>query len=229
MVFRRARPTSAPTGAAPTSEHATARRSVPCITCVSEWSDGLLVAQPSSVFDHPPSQPTGAQTQLREFISTSGDGAHPDLCTNSHHSKSRWEATPMHVRFSRHHTPKGRPATVRWTLNSSDSVRRCTSLATIASTSKARPGYPIRRKQHWPPRQQGPMEAPQPCPVPRAPSGRCSPERLLPRLGAPSRRQRWLARVSQWAARASRCRMHRSLHRWRTTRPLARGRGRVPQ
>eukprot|EP00966_Prymnesium_polylepis_P072199 1677040-Prymnesium_polylepis.2 len=32
------------------------RRSVPCITCVSEGSVGLLVAQPSSLFAYPASQ-----------------------------------------------------------------------------------------------------------------------------------------------------------------------------
>ena len=55
LEFCRARGTSAPTGAAPASERAIAlsRRSVPCITCVSEWSVGLLVAQPSSLFAHP--------------------------------------------------------------------------------------------------------------------------------------------------------------------------------
>ena len=48
---------------APNTAHS--RRSVPCITCVFEWSIGLLVAQSSSLFAHPASQPPGAQTAPR--------------------------------------------------------------------------------------------------------------------------------------------------------------------
>jgi hypothetical protein len=62
----RARRSRAHPPSAPNTAHS--RRSVPCMTGGSEGSIGLLVAQPSSLFAHPASQPPGAQTQLRKGL-----------------------------------------------------------------------------------------------------------------------------------------------------------------
>jgi hypothetical protein len=104
----RARRSRAHPPSAPNTAHS--RRSVPCMTGGSEGSIGLLVAQPSSLFAHPASQPPGAQTAPQRPTRPR------KLSTYMPDTTKRRSGTPYHHASASRLRLRGSYGTIEWMM-----------------------------------------------------------------------------------------------------------------